>query len=153
MHSVVIYATTSGNTRLVAQAMADALGQLGTTDVMPVEGVGRELPEADLLLIGAPTERHTMSQPMSELLGRLSMRSARGRPIGTFDTRLRWPRLLSGSAADDIARRLRAAGARIVGAPGSFAVTMEPRLVAGETERAAAWAVQVARLVEARAAA
>ena len=45
---------------------------------------------------------------------------------------LDWPRLLSGSAADGIARELTAKGARVIPAHGSFIVSMEPALEPGE---------------------
>lgn len=153
MHSVVIYTTTSGNTGLVAEAVAEALRMRGTVDLLRTERVERELPAAGIVFVGGPTERHSMSEPMAAFLGRLSMPSVRRRSIATFDTRLRWPRILSGSAADDIARRLRAEGARIVARPESFMVSMAPRLVTGELERAAGWATRVAEAVDAKAAA
>jgi hypothetical protein len=61
---------------------------------------------------------------------------------------MQWPRLLSGSAADEIAKRLRAADAEVIAAPESFFVRTEPRLgyelVPGELARVASWANDVA---------
>jgi hypothetical protein len=61
-----------------------------------------------------------------------------------FDTRLRLPRCLSGSAASGIGRKLRHAGARVVAPGESFFVTRAPALEEGEVERAAAWAASLA---------
>jgi hypothetical protein len=80
---------------------------------------------------------------MVEFLDRLAPESIAGRKTAVFDTRLAWPRILSGSAADAIAQRLGALGAVIVGSPGSFIVTMKPELKDGELERAATWAREV----------
>jgi hypothetical protein len=52
--------------------------------------------------------------------------------------------MLSGSAGDRIAARLRAGGVRVVGPVGSFIVSMAPELKPGELDRAATWAAEVA---------
>jgi hypothetical protein len=81
---------------------------------------------------------------MKRLLDRLPASAWDGRAVATFDTRLRWPRFLSGSAAADISLRLSAAGARLLAEPESFLVSMKPALEPGESERAAAWAIAMA---------
>jgi flavodoxin len=148
MKSLVIYATTSGNTQSIAQAIAERLRRRGSVEVMTADQAPANLPEADLVFIGGPTERHTLTEPIVRLFDRLSPGSLRGTAAVAFDTRLRWPRLLSGSAADEIAKRLRAAGAHLAARPESFMVSMEPKLEPGEIARAAAWATNVAEAVE-----
>jgi flavodoxin len=144
MHSLVIYATTSGNTRLVAESIAEALSARGPVDLHAVGDLGAALPDADLVVIGGPTEGHAMTRPMTSMLDRMPATAWQGRAVAAFDTRLRWPRFLSGSAAVDIAARLASAGARVVAEPESFMVSMQPRLEPGERERAATWALRVA---------
>lgn len=144
MRSLVVYATTSGNTREVAEAIAGALAEHGPVTLLSADQAPATLPQADLLVIGGPTERHTMTEPMARFLDRLAPESVRRTATATFDTRLRWPRLLSGSAAEEIDKRLRAAGARIVARPESFMVSAKPELEAGETARAATWASAIA---------
>jgi hypothetical protein len=61
-----------------------------------------------------------------------------------FDTRLRWPRWLSGSAATGITQRLGRAGARVIAPAESFIVSTAPLLEPGEEERATAWAASLA---------
>jgi flavodoxin len=153
MNSLVIYASTSGNTQRIAVAIADALGRRGGVELMSADDAPTVLPAADLIAIGGPTERHTLTEPMVRFLERLAPESLRGIAAAAFDTRLRWPRLLSGSAADEIAKRLRAAGARLVTRPESFIVSMKPELEPGEIDRAVVWATQVADAVEAPTAA
>jgi hypothetical protein len=63
-----------------------------------------------------------------------------------FDTRLDWPRWLSGSAADRISDALRERGARVIAREESFIVTMEPTLQPGEEGRAAEWGDRLATL-------
>jgi hypothetical protein len=64
MKSLVIYATTSGNTQSIAEAIADALRRRGTVELMTADQAPASLPEADLAFIGGPTERHTLTEPM-----------------------------------------------------------------------------------------
>ncbi len=148
MNTLIVYATRTGNTRRVAEAMGAALRSLGAVEIHAVEEAPSQLPhDVDLLLVGGPTEGHGMTEPMKDWLLRIDPASLRERPAAAFDTRLTWPRLLSGSAASGIARRLRENGARVIADPESFIVTMKPELLAGEPERAAAWARRLAEVV------
>jgi flavodoxin len=148
MKSCVIYATTSGNTRRVAETIAEELRQFGEAELIAVEDAPDELPLADLVLIGGPTEGHGVSKPMARYLERLDQRTLAGRAFAAFDTRLRWPKLLSGSAAESISRRLADAGARAVTAEGSFIVSMKPELEPGELERARQYATKAAEAIQ-----
>jgi len=95
----------------------------------------------DLLVVGCPTEGHTMTPVVRQYLDAMSASGLRGVAAATFDTRVGWPRWLSGSAAAAIARRLRRLGAHVVDPEGSFLVTRQsPVLLPGELERARAWA-------------
>jgi flavodoxin len=150
MRSVVIYASHKGNTREIAERMALALKELGEVALFPVEDAPAELPPADLVLLGGPTEGHTMTNEMSEFLDRLAPSSVVDERVAAFDTRVAWPELLSGSAARQIAKRLQAFGVNLCAPPESFIVTMEPKLRPGELERAAQWARQVAAKIGSR---
>ena len=88
-----------------------------------------------------------MTPDMRSYLDRLDAASVRARPVAAFDTRVNWPRLLSGSAASGIAKRLEAAGARLVAPEGSFIVDTQPDLLPGELDRARAWAESLAASV------
>jgi flavodoxin len=150
MNSVVIYASRSGNTRRVAEAIADVLGQAGAVAVYPVESAPVEFGEADLVAIGGPTEGHGMTPAVKEYLTRLPMANVARRAVAAFDTRLAWPLILSGSAAAGIADRLRELGGDLVVAPESFIVDRTPALKPGELERAATWASDVVALMAGR---
>ena len=149
MKSLVIYATTSGNTATVATAIADALRARGAVELLTADRAPSTLPPVDLVVVGGPTEGHTMTASMRGFLERLEPSSVRATAAAAFDTRVNWPRLLSGSAAVGIAKKLTAAGARIIRPPESFIVTTKPQLEAGEVDRAAAWAGEIAEVVEA----
>ena len=147
MKSIVIYATRSGNTRRVAEQIAATLVASGDVGIHEVGGAPTDLSGADLVVIGGPTEGHGVTLAMTEYLDRIEPATIAGRPVAVFDTRLAWPRILSGAAADGIARRIRALGARMLLAPESFIVSTKPELRPGEIERAGRWAAEVARAV------
>jgi flavorubredoxin len=150
METLVVYASRKGNTRRIAEEIARIMAGDGPVELLEVSDAPRSLPESDMLFVGGPTEGHAASPPMVEFLDRLAPESITGRFTAVFDTRLAWPRVLSGSAAAVIAERLHAAGAVSAGAPESFIVTMKPDLKPGELERAARWAREVSATVAGR---
>jgi flavodoxin len=141
MHSLVIYASRSGNTRRIAEAIANQLGERGSVDLRPVDEAPTEIePDIDLVVIGGPTEAHGITPPVSAFFDRLAPKALAGRRAVGFDTRLRWPEWLSGSAGARITDRLKGLGANVVAPEESFFVTRKPDLEAGELERASTWA-------------
>ncbi len=157
MKTIVIYASRYGNTRKVAEAIAGALQLRGSALVLEADDMPAYLPDGtDLVIVGGPTEQHGMTEAMTRLFSRLGPDALAGIRAAAFDTRLRWPRWLSGSAGAGIARKLREAGASVIAPEESFFIrgalgtggrdTAE--LESGELERAAAWAVSVADRVE-----
>lgn len=152
MKSLVIYTTRGGNTKAIAAAIAETMRGRGGVELFDADLAPTPLPESDLLFIGGPTERHKLTPPMGRFLDRLAPGSLEGKAIAAFDTRARWPRFLSGSAADDIAKRLRAADGHIVTQAESFFIRVDHELgyllEPGELSRAAAWAAEVADAVD-----
>ena len=158
MNSLVIFASRHGNTRQVAEAVADELRSRGTVQIMAAEEAPAALPERlDLVVVGGPTEAHRMTEPVALFLNRIEPGRLDGVAAGAFDTRVRWPRWVSGSAGAGIARGLRRAGARLMAPEESFFVkganpknTEAPVLEAGELERAAAWAASLAARLDSK---
>jgi hypothetical protein len=72
----------------------------------------------------------------------------KGVAAAAFDTRVKGPKFLWGSAAHEIAVRLQRNGFRMLLDPESFLVTLskEPVLHEGEEQHAKAWAAQVGGL-------
>jgi flavodoxin len=153
MKTVVIYDSRFGNTERLADVIAQRLG--AGASLWAADGAAKaalELRDWELLVIGAPTQNHTVSPTMRALLQGLPRAALKDAPVAVFDTRYRMARLLTGSAADWIAARLARAGAALVVAPESFFVEGDApppggrrryereRLEAGEEERAQAWA-------------
>lgn len=151
MRSVVVYGSRSGNTRKIAQSIADALGAYGPVRLLAAEDASATVWEhCDLLVVGGPTEGRHATPPVRAFFERLPSAALHGIDAAAFDTRLDWPRLLSGSAASVIRRWLLDAGASVVVAPESFKVDRQPRLRYGELERAPIWARSLAEAVERR---
>lgn len=145
MNSIVIYASHSGNTRLIAEAIAGALAGHGTAQLVSAEEAPVPLPAGtDLVVIGSATEAHRMLEPLARYFGRLEAGALQNMAAAAFDTRLHGPHWLWGSAAVRIADESRRLGARPIAPEESFYVDMKPRLREGERERAAAWAATLA---------
>jgi flavodoxin len=143
----IVYCSHKGNTRTLAEAMADALRDDGAeVQVVDVDVAAPTIgPEVELLIVGGPTEGHGMTPEVRDYLARLDAATIVGRPAAAFDTRIDWPRLLSGSAAEGIAHRLTQLGARVIEPAGSFIVSSGPELKPGERERAVAGVREIGR--------
>ena len=152
MNSLVVYGSRHGNTHKVADAIASELGKYGEVQVVGAEKAPRFLPDQiDLVVVGGPTEAHHVTEPVAQFFDHLGKGALVGKAAAAFDTRLRWPEWLSGSASTGIVQRLHQARAHVI-APGvSFFVSGKlPVLEPGEVERAAAWAASLAARVESK---
>jgi len=161
MRALVIYESMFGNTRQVAEAVADGLARHGQVDLVEVGRAMLPLPEdLDLLVIGGPTHAFGMTRPntrqsatqqtseplvstgigIREWLERLA-RSGRKVDTAVFDTRFDKPAWMTGSAARGAAKRIKRMGMPLAAPPMSFIVTgMAGPLAEGEPARARAWA-------------
>ncbi len=154
MNSLVVYESMFGNTQKVAEIIGKALGSYGYAPVIDVESADAfKLDRVDLLVVGGPTQAHGMSPTMRTYLGALLAKTPAGIPVAAFDTRLKGPGVLWGSAAKGIAEQFRRAGFEVVAPPESFLVEgmKEPRLVDGEGERAQTWATAIGSRVAGQA--
>lgn len=146
MQALVVYDSRFGNTERIAQRIAERLQASGLVRLLKVTEVTMLNVEGiDLLVVGGPTEGHGISPALRLLLTKGLYGSLRGVAAASFDTRLAWPLVLSGSAAQRIAKTVQAKGAHLVAPPESFIVdgAKESTLKAGELERAGAWAEKI----------
>lgn len=161
-HTLVVYESSFGNTKSIAEAIA--FGLAGDVELVEADDAPTLLgSDVGLLVVGGPTHAFTMSTPKSrrtasdmtgssparigirEWIDELSMLSTT--PVATFDTKIEHPRL-PGSAARAAARRLRKTGLSVIVEPKTFYVTGTPGpLKAGERDRAHAWGAALASLV------
>jgi hypothetical protein len=160
MKSLVVFESFYGNTAAVGRAIAGALERYGPTEIVVAGRAPAVVGDIDLLVVGAPTHawglprRKTRPPDATEPEDTVLVRewlatlanSGRGRPALAFATRLAKPRVVTGTAATGIARRLHHRGWKRAAQPASFLVTgTGGPLREGELERAATWAASVAR--------
>jgi Flavodoxin domain len=176
MRALIVYESIYGNTHTVANHIASGLGREFEVDVVSVEAAtAARVAAADLLVVGGPTHVHTMSSTRSRQSGRDAAHEpgkdvhldpdAEGeglrdwfhvlpatapRAAAAFDTRTDAPALLTGRASRGIARRLVELGYHLAAHPESFVVDSSNRLVAGEADRAEAWAQSLSSYAPAR---
>ncbi|MCS5716555.1 universal stress protein [Herbiconiux sp. CPCC 205763] len=165
MAALVIYESLFGATHEVAEEIAAGLRQNMRATVISLHDLDPDqLPQSELIVLGAPTHTHGLSTPASrENAALLGLDGYSGlqlehdhAPIGmaewlegaefpadtafaVFDTRIRGPRLLVGSAAHHLESVLRESGIELLTPPQSFYVMDNHRLEPGERERARSW--------------
>jgi hypothetical protein len=162
--ALVIFESMFGNTRTVAEAVAEGLSSRFVTDLTEVSlAPTRIVEDVSLVVVGGPTHAFGLSRPrtrqdaatradgpiLSPAKGLREWLEAAERPrsgvvAAAFDTRIDKPRV-PGSAARGALKRLRRLGFGVVAAAESFYVTgTKGPLLPGEVERARRWAEQVA---------
>ncbi len=180
MRALVVYESMFGNPREVASAVAEGLATRLDVETLEVGRAPALLgPEIALLVVGSPTHAHGMTTPKTradaaQRAGDRLVSSGRGmadwleqlgKPgsiaAAAFDTRIKGPSLVWGSAAKGLVRLLTAAEFRLVRPAESFMVggptgPLFDRLVPGEVDRARTWgrdlAADVSSLVASHAA-
>ncbi|HYB00912.1 MAG TPA: flavodoxin domain-containing protein [Ktedonobacteraceae bacterium] len=151
MNTLIIYDSQFGNTEQLARCVADKLAGYGTVRLLRVPEDGAfERREADMLIVGGPTQRHGTSQAMRAFLESIPRSALQGQAAAAFDTRYHLSAFVTGSAATRIAAGLKRAGASLIVLPESFFVAkVEGPLEQGEIERAGEWAEQMYAAFEA----
>ena len=163
MDVVVVYESMYGNTRAVAEAIAEGLGGVPVRSVRESTDVA-----AGLLVVGGPTHMHGLTTAGSRRMAAEAVHEdghgalepgaadgpglrawlkdlpkADGRRAATFDTRLDRSAALTGTAARGIARRLRRRGYDVVASQSYLVEDAEGPLEDGELERARAWGAEL----------
>jgi flavodoxin len=173
MNATVVYESVYGNTRAVAEAVAEGLGGAA---VVSVHRAAEHVAKAELLVVGGPTHMHGLSTTRSrqmavaaahedggvavdpaateepglrQWLGALP--DAQGAQAATFDTRLDKSPWLTGVASRGIAKRLRRHGYEVLSRESFLVEDSEGPLEEGELDRAREWGAQLAASVAARA--
>ena len=143
MNTLVVYDSQYGNTKRIAQMIADTLrsfGQAQAVRVDPAHPVSFQ--GMDLLILGCPTQGFRPTPAMQSFLASTPRELLSGLSVACFDTRFRGG-LWKISAAPGMAKQLRTMGVGLLVPPESFFVKSmkkEGPLLAGELERAACWA-------------
>ncbi len=164
MRALVVYESMFGNTQQIALAIAEGIASRLPVETLEIGQAPSALPaDVGLLVVGGPTHAHGMSTDetradaarragtrlvsrgmgLREWLARLGPGST---PVAAavFDTRIKGPGILWGSAAKTAAQLLQQNGFRLVQPPQDFLVggptgPLFDRLIEGELDRARAW--------------
>ncbi len=95
MNTLIIYDSAFGNTKQIADTIAETLRKYSSVQVLSVaEADIIELTGLDFLIVGSPTRKHTLTNEMRTLLEGMLGGSLQGLAAATFDTRYRmseWP--------------------------------------------------------------
>ena len=166
MDAIVVYESVFGNTRAIAEAIADGLGSV---PVVPVHEAANGRDPVDLLVVGGPTHMHGLATARTRHLAvEAAIEDGAGHvePHATdepglrswlrdltpgvahhaaaFDTRLDKSPWITGVAAHGIARRLRRHGLDVVSTESFLVEEFEGPLEQGEVDRARAWGAELA---------
>src|SRR5262245_18792312 len=162
MTALIVYESMYGNTRAIAEAIAQGLGG---ADVRSTREAGDA--SADLLIVGGPTHMHGLATSASRKMAAEAVKEdghgelepgatdapglrqwLRDLPktdaarAASFDTRLDRSAALTGTAARGIARRLRRRGYDVIASESYLVEDAEGPLEDGELERARDWGVE-----------
>jgi flavodoxin len=160
--AVIVYESLFGNTHEIADAIAEGLREAADVEVTAVKDSASEsVLGAELLVVGGPTHAHGMAskftrkgalddatkkgKPMPDVEGPAlrewfdALGQAAGSRAAAFDTRLPPPKLIAGSAAKGIAKRLRRHGYDVIGEESFVVDHSEGPPREGELDRARAW--------------
>jgi hypothetical protein len=165
VNALVVYESMYGNTRAIAEAVAEGLGGAEVRSVHAAAGIPDEV---DFLAVGGPTHMHGLPTSRSrqmaadaakedgapvepgatddpglrQWLRDLAKRD--GVPAASFDTRLDRAPALTGAASRGIARRLRGRGYEVIASESFLVEDGEGPLEEGELDRARAWGAELA---------
>ncbi len=152
MKTLIVYFSKFGNTRRIAQAMAETIKQAGDTRVVSIEQfTAADLEGVDLVVLGSPTHGFTVPEAVRSTLAALPAGILAGKSVAAFDTTVRpWPLRLF-RAASKLLRQLSQLGGKPVAQPGTFFVRTSSTqgtgerdlLLAGQLDLAQEWAGQI----------
>jgi hypothetical protein len=169
VRALVVYESMYGNTRAIGEAIARGMRSAADVQVVPAEQATAEaVASADLLVVGGPTHLHGMSRAKTRATAHdraalpnsgltldpdaggvgldewlATLPRVKGKPAAAFDTRVTGRAWITGRASKAIGGRLRRRGFRLVTDPESFLVERPAQLVAGETDRAERWGIEL----------
>jgi flavodoxin len=141
MKAVVLFDSNLGNTKKIAEAVAQELGE--ETKAVSVSDYNiKDLQGIDLIIVGSPIIAWKPTERMDQFLSNLDKDQLKGVKATSFDTRVKL--FIHGDAMNKISDKLKSAGAEIIVKPQAFFVHgKESVLMDGEIEKAAKWAKSI----------
>ena len=155
MNVLIVYFSKFGNTRKVAETIAESLGAAGSVRVISSDQLAAsDLADAGLVVMGSPTHRMNLPEAVRPVFDALPRRVLRDTRVAAFDTSYKMSRWLAHlTAARKLAKKLRKLGGKQIVPPETFHVMeREGPLYEGELERAKGWAASIRGQLAARGA-
>jgi len=159
MRTLIVYFSKFGNTRKLAEAMAEMMEPPGDARAIDIDQLAAsDFEGVDLVVMGSPTHAFSVPQAVRSALESLPLAILGGKSVATFDTTVRrWPfRHLR--ASPKLLSQLTRLGGTPTAKPETFFVHMrnpektgDPNLLLdGELERARQWAARLLQQASAR---
>ncbi len=153
MNILIVYFSKFGNTRKVAEAIAERMKAGGSVRLISSDQLtGSDLAQVDLVVMGSPTHRMNLPEAVRPVFDALPRRVLPGTPVAAFDTsyKMSWW-LTHFTAAPRLSKKLRKLGGKQVISPETFHVMeKEGPLYDGELERASRWAGSIIARLDGR---
>lgn len=138
---LIIYDSTYGNTRKIAEAIAETFGANATC--ISIDNINGISVPCEFIIVGCPVNAWSPTPKIKTFLRQLTPHKLAGISAATFDTRLDF--FFSGDASRKIAKGLRKAGAHVIASHAFYVKTMQGPLAEGQIERAKEWAESLVR--------
>lgn len=141
MKALVVYDSNYGNTKLVAEEVAEHLGNdVRTLSVCDLDVT--DMKDVDLLVLGSPINGWRATDKTRDALEKFKEHDFDGVKFTTFDTRVKM--FIHGDAKDKLSEMIAEKGGELIAQPQEFYVTgREGPLFEGEIEKAASWAEEI----------
>ncbi len=141
MKALVVYDSNYGNTKLVAEEVAENLGNhVRTIAVRDFEV--KDMVGIELLVLGSPINGWRATDKTMKALEKFKEHDFDGIKFTTFDTRIKM--FIHGDAKDKLAEVIADKGGQLIAEPREFYVTgREGPLFEGELKSAADWAKEI----------
>ena len=159
MKTLIVYFSKFGDTRKLAEAIAERMRQAGETRVIGIDQLAAsDFDGVDLVIVGSPTHAFSVPEAVRTVLAELPLAILGGKSVAAFDTTVKlWP-LRYLRASPKLLTHLTRLGGTSITRPHTFFVrTKNPQksgeidlLLGGETERAREWANAILRHVTSR---
>ncbi len=151
MKALVVYFSKFGNTKMVAEAICEALRQ--REDVRLINSgqlTKRDFEGVNLVVMGSPTHKMNLPMDVRPVFEILPKKILKGKFFAAFDTSYEMSEWLKPfTAGKKLTQKLRKLGGKRVVPPEIFYVKeREGPLFEGEIERAREWAVSIIGRVE-----
>jgi flavodoxin len=152
MRTLIVYFSRFGNTRRLAETMAETMKSAGEARVASIDQLAAsDVQGVDLVVMGTPTHAFAVPAAVRKILQSLPSGILNGKSVAAFDTTVKpWP-LRHLRAAPKLLKRLIRLGGKPVARPETFFVaTKNPQkagevdlLLEGELDRGRQWAGEV----------